>query len=196
MPPPELAQAVPVRNDAHRRRRRRLQHRHRHGRASPASSPPRRISDNLGQPRATSGNFGQPRAISGDLGQSRAISSGELAFKQRVPCGGVCPRSFVLDYASPGGPLLLVGNQVERDRPRSPEIEITRDRDDPRVLVSPGAPPASPPLRVWGTRTASTHTTTHLHLTRAGWALLVRCRSSNAAGLLSVDEEALCVRRR
>ena len=57
MPPPELAQAVPVRNDAHRRRRRRLRHRHRHGRASPASSPPRRISDNLGQPRAISGNL-------------------------------------------------------------------------------------------------------------------------------------------
>ena len=159
-----------------------------------ATGEPGPQAAHLGESRTTSDNLGQPRATSGNLGRSRAISSGELAFKQRVPCGGVCPRSFVLDYASPGGPLLLVGNQVERDRPSSPEIEITRDRDDPRVLVSPGAPPASPPLRVWGTRTASTHT--HLHLTRAGWALLVRCRSSNAAGLLSVDEETLCVRRR
>jgi len=34
-----------------------------------------------------------------------------LAFKQRVPSGGVCPRNFVLDYSNPEAPILKVGNQ-------------------------------------------------------------------------------------
>ena len=33
-------------------------------------------------------------------------ASGALTFKQRVPCGGVCPRNFVLDYSSAGAALL------------------------------------------------------------------------------------------
>ena len=154
MPPPELAQAVPVRNDAHRRRRRRLRHRHRHGRASPASSPPRRISDNLGQPRTTSG----------DLGQSRQASSLSSSACRAAASARAVLCSTTRRPAARSSSWATRWSEIAQDRPRSrsPEIEMTRECS---CLLAPRPPPL---LSAFGEPGPPAHTHTYTSPARAG----------------------------